>query len=530
MLVRQQGCRIALKVIFGSPGSSMRNILHTHRSVFFAVMIPLAAVFCIFILLRAFFRPIRYTVRVDDALFEQYIQPLGPEPFVFDGTDSQLRRLPVTFKKLSGTAKQIPFLGKIEVCAATVTREESLLLLESQQAPANITKYPIQKTVLVPSVEAEFDKRSNKGPAQPSIFSPGLSVSITKPEDLPEKKRALPVDGLYAGDEKYALTLTSYAVCTVYIEKFAPAIREWCEQTFTCAESPKTSFAAAVGDIMVARGIEDVLIKNPDGLKKVFSTTLPVLQNNDITIGNLEGVVTDSSRAATKTYTFKFKKAVLPFLQKAGFTYLMQANNHCYDFGEAGFKDTLSALAEYNIPTSGAGLNEEEAARFYHTEVKGQKFAIISCGAFPVEQSGFNGKKTAAATKTRAGILWEGETLLQNIEKEKAAGNFVIVNVHGGEEYRFFPAKEQRALYESFCDAGADVVFGSHPHVLQPIERYNGSLIVYSLGNFLFNGMNEMPGATDSEIVRLGIYGGKILYTEIYPAKLGTNGVALKPY
>ena len=66
--------------------------------------------------------------------------------------------------------------------------------------------------------------------------------------------------------------------------------------------------------------------------------------------------------------------------------------------------------------------------------------------------------------------------------------------------------------------------------MLHPVEGYNGSLIVYSLGNFLFNGMSEMPGATDSEIVRLGIYGGKILYTEIYPAKLGTTSVALKPY
>ena len=126
---------------------------------------------------------------------------------------------------------------------------------------------------------------------------------------------------------------------------------------------------------------------------------------------------------------------------------------------------------------------------------------------FKTSLSGFNGKATATATETRAGILWAGDTLLQGIAQQKADGNFVIVNVHGGEEYRFFPTKEQCALYESFCAAGADVVFGSHPDVLHPVEGYNGSLIVYSLGNFLFNGMSEMPGATDSEIIRLGIYG-----------------------
>ena len=218
----------------------------------------------------------------------------------------------------------------------------------------------------------------------------------------------------------------------------------------------------------------------------------------------------------------------MPFLKDAGFNYLMQANNHCYDYGEAGFKDTLAALDEYSVPTSGAGLNEEEAAKFYNTEIKGQKVAVISCGAFPVEQSGFNGKTTATATKTRAGILWEGETLLKSIAEQKAKGNFVVVNVHGGEEYRFTPTKRQRALYESFCDSGADVVLGSHPHVLQPTEWYKNGLIVYSLGNFLFNGMTEMYGATDSEIARLGIYDGKIVYVELYPVKLGTSGVALK--
>lgn len=78
------------------------------------------------------------------------------------------------------------------------------------------------------------------------------------------------------------------------------------------------------------------------------------------------------------------------------------------------------------------------------------------------------------------------------------------------------------------CNAGADVVFGSHPHVLQSIEWYGKSLIVYSLGNFLFNGMEEMPGATESEIVRLGIVDKRIAYCEIYKAELKGKSVSLK--
>ena len=153
---------------------------------------------------------------------------------------------------------------------------------------------------------------------------------------------------------------------------------------------------------------------------------------------------------------------------------------------------------------------------------------VISCGAFPVERSGFNGEKTATATESRAGILWQSDDLLEDIKTEKKAGYFVIVNVHGGEEYHFTPSKKQRSFYEALCDSGADVVFGSHPHVLQPTEWHGKSLIVFSMGTFIFNGMENMRGGTDSELVKIGVLDGRIAYVEQYPAKIKNNGVRLK--
>ena len=102
------------------------------------------------------------------------------------------------------------------------------------------------------------------------------------------------------------------------------------------------------------------------------------------------------------------------------------------------------------------------------------------------------------------------------------------MNIHGGSEYVTKPTKSQRTLYEKVCDAGADVVFGSHPHVLQPIEWYGNSLIVWSLGNFVFPGMDEMPGATDTMIVRLGFVDGRLLYYEKFPAYIDNTAVRLK--
>ena len=126
--------------------------------------------------------------------------------------------------------------------------------------------------------------------------------------------------------------------------------------------------------------------------------------------------------------------------------------------------------------------------------------------------------------------MWQSDEIFQLVQQEKKEGRFVIVNVHGGQEYEFKPSTAQKTFYQGLCNAGADIVFGSHPHVLQPVEWQNNSIIAYSLGNFVFPGMDEMPGGTDSMILRLGIYNGRILYKEIYNAKLQGTSVKLKPY
>lgn len=483
-----------------------------------------------FLIARSCFRQIRYEVRVSPELYDTYIAPAKDKA-----------KVPFTFVK-EGTrhAGRIHLFGDIPVTAATLTVQTTLPVVQSEQASEYRIYYPLSTTPLLPSLPSDF---AITGTKKDTLFDPNLSVRLNSTASVEKGYRAVPVNGIYAGQKDYALECIKNAVCTIYVEKISKKLRRWCEETFVSPATGKetnvsqnksatphkeTVFISSVGDIMVARGAQDILINDKDGVKKVFTDTLPILLNNDITIGNLEGVVTERTKNATKTYTFKFKKAVLPELKKAGFTYLMQTNNHCYDYGEDGFRDTLAALKENGIPTSGVGYTYEEAKKFYHTTIQGQPFAIISCGAYPVESTGFNGKTTATATATRAGILWQSDELLKDVRAEKDAGYFVIVNVHGGEEYHFTPSKAQRTFYEQLCDSGADVVFGSHPHVLQKPEWYNNSLIVYSQGNFLFNGMGGMTGATDSEIVRLGIVNGLTAYCEIYPAVLGTISVSLK--
>ena len=481
------------------------------RAIFFAFLS-----LCFIAVAVRSFRPVKLLVRVSDALYESYKAE-------FEAVQSEK----LSFRFIEESENMRPsFFGAVPVTIGRIS-ERTEVPIANEKKDENEVYYLLSETELLPSVKADF---ANDGTPQSSLLSPDASLSFSEAASMPEGNRALPVDGVYAGSEGYALSVKRYAVCVSYDKRYGDELAALCEAIFALktASARKTIFVASVGDIMVARGVQDILIGEADGLERVFGNTLQVLQKNDITIGNLEGVVTASKNNAVKTYTFRFDERVLPYLKEAGFDYLMQANNHSYDFGEEGFKDTLSALEKYGIPTSGAGRNADEAKKFYHKTVGDTTFAIISCGAFPVERSGFNGKTTATATDTRAGILWQSDELLESVKKEKAAGAFVIVNVHGGEEYRFTPTQSQRRFYEALCASGADVVFGSHPHVLQSAEWYGKSLIVYSLGNFLFNGMEGMPGATESEIVRLGIVDKRIVYCEIYKAELNGKSVSLK--
>lgn len=378
------------------------------------------------------------------------------------------------------------------------------LLLELQNIPSDYIALPVNKgTQEQPEL---LYPDSSEYPLYNSIHADCRMMTV--PQKTAKNSR------------KTEAFLNAQKMClTVFVNNFFTSLPK--ETT-----PPQVISIAAAGDIMLARGVENLLIKE-EKPEAVFTDATPVLQNNDITIGNLEGVVTNLSLKTPKTYNFKFKKEALPYLKKAGFDYLMLTNNHSYDYGEAGFKDTLKAVKEAGFATSGAGYSKTEAEKFYRVKIKGKDISILSVGAYPVERSGFNGEKQASATDKRAGILWKSDKVLQMVKEEKATGAIVIVNVHAGSEYVKKPNSTQTTFYKQLCECGADVVFGSHPHILQPVEKYNNSLIVWSLGNFVFPGMDEMPGATDTMIIRTGFVYGKLLYYEKFPARINDKTVSL---
>jgi poly-gamma-glutamate synthesis protein (capsule biosynthesis protein) len=320
--------------------------------------------------------------------------------------------------------------------------------------------------------------------------------------------RALPVDGRFPDAPEYPL----WGDVSVSFETGDVALRRWFSSLPKGPVGPRrvsVLWIGAVGDVMPARGVDAALTAG-GGLESVFGDTLPVLRSNTILVGNLEAAATVGGSRFRKTYTFRFAPSALGALERAGFSYFSLANNHTFDFGRQGFLDTLAALSARGIATSGAGSDAARAALpsviwSGETEVR-----LLSFGAYPVDNSGFDGRRIARAGAATPGILWLDDEGLAAARRAFIPGSFSIAMVHGGREWRSTPTAEQQRLYRALIDAGADLVIGSHPHVLQGMEARGGGLIAYSLGNFLFPGMDGTPGGQDSVILRVGVSGGGI--------------------
>jgi poly-gamma-glutamate synthesis protein (capsule biosynthesis protein) len=279
---------------------------------------------------------------------------------------------------------------------------------------------------------------------------------------------------------------------------------------------------------MPARGVDSQLMAQ-GGLERVFGDTLPLLAGSDLVLGNLEGAATRRGEKASKSFTFRFEPAALGSLARAGFSYLSLTNNHTFDYGDQGFIDSLAALSAAGIATSGAGLDEEQAWKTADLAAGDTPVRIISFGAYPVDRTGFDGRRTARAGRAKPGILWLDEQGIARAAALFSPGTLDVVMIHGGEEWTRLPTVRQRELYGGLLHAGADVVIGSHSHVLQPVEAVGGGLAAWSLGNFLFPGMEGTPGGEDSAILRLGVFAGAVRYVQLVPVRLKGTTVRLTP-
>jgi poly-gamma-glutamate synthesis protein (capsule biosynthesis protein) len=234
---------------------------------------------------------------------------------------------------------------------------------------------------------------------------------------------------------------------------------------------------AAVGDIMLARDITTLMGEHGAGYP--FERVAPLLRNADLTIANVEGAFTDRGTPADKLYTFRTPPRFASGLAGAGIDIVSLGNNHTADFGPEGIADTLAALDSAGIRHAGAGMNQAEARRAARIEVAGLRVAFLSYT--DIMENTFGGPDTPGVA------LATSDVIAADVRAAKVAVDVVIVALHSGVEYTDAPQSDQQQLAHAAIDAGATLVLGHHPHTLQGSNRYGHGLIIYSLGNFVFD-------------------------------------------
>lgn len=234
-----------------------------------------------------------------------------------------------------------------------------------------------------------------------------------------------------------------------------------------------------VGDIMLDRGIERQ-IERAEDVRFPFLYIADELREADITFGNLEGPISDRGRDQGSIFSFRFNPQVIEGLSFAGFDILSLANNHIWDWGADALKDTASLLEAAGIKTVGAGKNYLEANRPAMFTVDDTTIAFFAYTTF-YPRSKWAQEHTPGISQL------DMETIRVALKEIQDKADIVIVSMHWGEEYKLRSNAEQQKLGQALVVAGADLVVGHHPHVIQEIERYNRGWIAYSLGNFVFD-------------------------------------------
>ncbi len=253
----------------------------------------------------------------------------------------------------------------------------------------------------------------------------------------------------------------------------------------------------AVGDVLLDRGVRRAIESNNPHWP--LRSVAGFIQKSDLAMFNLESSFSSEWRPGTGKYRFQGKPEFLEGISKAGFNVAVVANNHTCDFGPEGFEETLSALDSASIKYAGV------TGKPLFIEKKGVRVAIFA----------YTDVLNAPPSSCNRLAIADTSSIKADIESVRDLVDVVIVSFHWGRELESSPDEKQRALAHAAIDSGATLVIGHHPHVLQETERYRDGLIVYSLGNFIFDNRSEEQSKT--AIFKCRIEKGRIISPRFIP-------------
>lgn len=243
----------------------------------------------------------------------------------------------------------------------------------------------------------------------------------------------------------------------------------------------------------------------------IFGEVKPIIGGCDFSIVNFECPILIHKGEAIKKAgpALKCSAKALEALKYAGFDCVTLANNHFYDQGEAGVRDTISSLELSDIAYVGGGYNLRDASKILYKKVKDKTIAVINCCEH---------EWSIATEKSGGSNPLNPVRQYYDIVKAKGEADYVIVIVHGGIEGFQYPSPRMVETYRFFVDAGADAVINHHQHCFLGSEVYNGKPIFYGLGNFCFDWKARAKGSSlwnEGYMVQLEFSGTEVSYKTI---------------
>jgi poly-gamma-glutamate capsule biosynthesis protein CapA/YwtB (metallophosphatase superfamily) len=259
------------------------------------------------------------------------------------------------------------------------------------------------------------------------------------------------------------------------------------------ADESATARLLVAGDIMLDDGPGRQLAAGVDP----FAPCASVLQGADFTIGNLECVIATGGAKVEKPYNFRADPRAIPLLKKY-FDAVAVSNNHSGDFGPQALVEQCERLERAGLKYFGGGRNLVDAHRPLVIDTHGIRIVVLGYNEFKPREF--------EAQSHRAGVAWSVDALVVrdiHLARTQAQADLVIPLMHWGDEEEPEPNQRQRSFARAMIDAGADVVVGGHPHITQGAEYYQRHLIVYSLGNFVFDGWPKDSPCRDGWLLEL---------------------------
>lgn len=285
---------------------------------------------------------------------------------------------------------------------------------------------------------------------------------------------------------------------------------------YTSAKTDHTKITFT-GDVSPTRFLKRIADQNGHGV--FYNDVKKIWQDSDISIINLESVVVEDEQSVENypelsdregAILLDTTKADIKAISDSGINLVGFANNHSRDFGIKGMIDTMQAIDETGMNRVGVGYNQNEAILPHTQEINGINYTITAINDRSSKSVASGGNIPRIFSTSHIYTDYELQRIFNS-------GDFNIVYIHWGTEYSLHPDKEIQELGRKYIDMGADLVIGSHQHVILPVEKYNGGLIAYGMGNLVFD---QMLGRTPDSAVGSLYVNNSERFLEFVPIKL----------